>query len=77
LVGTRSKTCFGGQLYLKIARIFQIQLPTKTSFTASVNQSNVSVTPARVRSQHGSLRLTREKKMIFTNVEIDFHHHGN
>ena len=30
--------------------IFQIQLPTKTSFTANANQSNVSLTRARVAS---------------------------
>ena len=30
--------------------IFQIQLPTKTSFTANANQSKVSITRARVAS---------------------------
>jgi len=45
LVGTRGKTCFGGQLENKQARytraMFQIQLPTKTSFTANANQYSI------------------------------------
>jgi len=43
-----------GSSIRKIAKgtraIFQVQLPTKTSFTANANQSNESVTHARVAS---------------------------
>ena len=35
---------------LVLVAIFQMQLPTKTSFTANANQSNESVTRARVAS---------------------------
>ena len=61
--------------------IFQIQLSTKTSFTANANQSNESVTRARVASAYICAWYRRKNwflppwKLIITKVEIDFYHH--
>ena len=61
-----------GSCIWKIAQgthaIFQIQLPTKTSFTANASQSNESVSCARVAS--ADIFAGHRRK-------IDFYHHGN
>ena len=63
--------------------IFQIQLPTKTSFTANANQSNESVTRARVASTDNCAWHGRKNwflppwKLVFTTMEIDYYHSGN
>jgi len=46
------------------------------TFTANANQSNASVTRARVASTE-VCACHRGKKLIFNNVEIDFYHRGN
>jgi len=50
-------------------------LPTKQSFTANANQSNVSVTCAHVAGTE-VCACHRGEKLIFSNVEIDFYLHG-
>ena len=42
--------------------------PAKTSFTANANQSNESITPARVAGTEIA-RVTGKKKIDFTTVE--------
>jgi len=41
-----------------------VKLPTKTSFTANANQSNKSISPARVEGTE-IVRVTGEKKNDF------------
>ena len=52
------------------------QLPTKNKFYREWQPIKCERYPC-TRSQRGNLRLTQEKKLIFTTVEIDFYHHGN
>ena len=80
LAGIRGKTCFSGQLYLencvRTLRNFPDTAAHQNKFYRECQPIKCERYPC-TRSQHGSLRLTREKKMIFTNVEIDFYRHGN
>ena len=83
LVGIRGILVLAGSWTIMqgTREIFQIQLSTKTSFTANASQSNVSVTRARVASadicawHRKKNRFLPPQKLIITKVEIDFYHH--
>jgi len=75
LVGIRGKTCFGktclGGKIARTLRNFLDRAAHQNKFYRECQPTKYERYPC-TRSQHGSLRLTRGKKIIFTNVEVDW-----